>query len=74
MIGREISKVDSMTTMGLCVAGDRLARLLKSPDATETLTELLVYDARGIERYYRFDGMGDPHDIYWTFVRPITEE
>jgi len=61
-----IDRIDNLTTMGLCIAGGKLARLLKSPDKTETMTELLVYDDRGVERYYRFDGFGSPHDIAWS--------
>ena len=66
LIQGRIERIDRLTTMGMCVADGRLARLLKSPDPTESMTELLLYDGRGAERYYRLDGFGDPHDIAWT--------
>ena len=66
MTDRRIEQIDHLTTMGLCIADGRVARLLKSPDPTETVTELLIYDGRGVERYYRLDGLGDPHDVAWT--------
>ncbi len=47
MTDRRIGQIGHLTTMGLCIADGRVARLLKSPDPTETVTELLIYDGRG---------------------------
>jgi acetolactate synthase-1/2/3 large subunit len=61
-----IEQIDRLTTMGLCTGDGRIARVLKQPDATETVTELLIYDARGVQHYLRLDGLGAPHDIRWA--------
>jgi len=66
LVDGRVAQIDRLTTMGLCIADGRVARLLKSPDPTETVTELLTYDERGVDRYYRLDGLGDPHDVAWT--------
>lgn len=61
-----ISRIDRLTTMGLWASDGRLARLLKSPDAADSMTEVIIYDERGARHYHRLDGLGDPHDIAWT--------
>jgi acetolactate synthase-1/2/3 large subunit len=63
-----VEQIDSLSTTGLAVAGGRLARLLRSP--TELYgSELLLYDARGIERYTRLDDVVDAHDVVWDGSR-----
>jgi len=49
---------------GLCVADDRLLRLLRTSEQ-DPAAELLVYDRRGVERYCRIDELVDPHDLAW---------
>jgi hypothetical protein len=62
--GSRVEQVDSLSSTGLAVAGGRLARLVRS--ATEHYgSELLLYDAQGVERYVRLDDVVDPHDVIW---------
>lgn len=62
--GTRVEQVDSLSSTGLAAAGGRLARLARS--ATEHYgSELLLYDAHGVERYARLDDVVDPHDIVW---------
>jgi hypothetical protein len=62
--GTRVEQLDSLSSTGLAVANGRLARLVRS--ATEHYgSELLVYDAHGVERYVRLDEVVDPHDIVW---------
>jgi acetolactate synthase-1/2/3 large subunit len=62
--GQHIDQIDRLSSTGLCVAGDRLIRLLWS-SGEGSVGELLVYDAHGVERYYRIDQLAEPHDIAW---------
>jgi len=50
-----------MPCQGLSVTGDRFYRLL--PTRTNEGSELIEYDRRGVLRYTRIDGIGEPHDI-----------
>jgi len=60
----DVERLDTLSSTGLTIANGRLARLLRS--ATELYgSELLLYDAEGIERYIRLDQVVDPHDIVW---------
>jgi uncharacterized protein DUF4915 len=62
--GGEVEQVDSLSSTGLAVARGRVARLVRS--ATEHYgSELLLYDANGVERYIRLDDVVDPHDVVW---------
>lgn len=62
--GRGVEQVDALSSTGLAVARGRLARLVRS--ATEHYgSELLLYDANGVERYARLDEVVDPHDVVW---------
>ena len=63
--GEKIERVDRLTSTGLFVLPDRLLRLLWVPQQVCTVSELLVYDSIGIERYYRLDHVSDVHDIAW---------
>jgi hypothetical protein len=42
-----------------------LIRSLRSSNDNDSVGELLVYDERGVERYYRIDGFIDGHDVAW---------
>lgn len=63
--GRTIQRIDWLSSTGLSIAGNRLLRLLRCPDETGSVGELLVYDPRGVERYYRIDLLSDAHGITW---------
>jgi len=61
---RGVEQVDSLSLTGLAVAPGRVARLVRS--ATEHYgSELLLYDANGVDRYVRLDEVVDPHDVVW---------
>lgn len=63
--GNGVERIDWLSTKGLFVAGDKLLRLLWNSEEAGLTGELLVYDSRGIERYYRVDGISEPHDVIW---------
>ena len=61
---RGVEQVDSLSSTGLAVARGHVARLVRS--ATEHYgSELLLYDANGVERYVRLDDVVDAHDVVW---------
>jgi len=56
--GRTVECIDRVSSTGLCLAGDRLIRLLRSGDdsgPSGAAGELLAYDARGVVSYLRVD-------------------
>lgn len=63
--GRSVIRLDRLSTTGLAVAGDRLLRLLRSERDIRAAGELLVYDDRGVSKYYRLDDVIDAHDVLW---------
>jgi len=63
--GKTADVIDAISSTGLAVADGRLLRLLWCKDDFAAPGELLVYDATGIERYYRIDALSSPHDITW---------
>ncbi len=63
--GHCIERIDRLSSTGLSIAGDRLARLLRSRGDTDAPGEILTYDSQGVRGYYRVDGVADPHDILW---------
>ena len=64
--GADVATIDNISTTGLAsVGGTRFARLLRTPDEPDASGELLLYDATGVERYVRLDGIVDGHDVAW---------
>jgi acetolactate synthase-1/2/3 large subunit len=63
--GKNIEVIDTISSTGLMVTDDRIMRLLWCRGDFAAPGELLVYDATGIERYYRIDRLNDPHDLAW---------
>lgn len=59
--GTAVRLIDTYPCAGLSAHGERFYRMtpLRQVDGAE----LLVYDAHGICRYVRVDGVGDPHDL-----------
>jgi acetolactate synthase-1/2/3 large subunit len=59
--GSTVRMIDAYPCAGLSANGGRFYRIsaLRQGDGAE----LLVYDAQGICRYHRIDGVSDPHDI-----------
>ena len=68
--GTAIEQADRISCTGLFVAGDRLLRSLRTV-GTEGAGEIMVYDARGVERYLRVDALSDPHDLIWDGTHMI---
>jgi acetolactate synthase-1/2/3 large subunit len=64
--GVDVERIDSLSTTGLCLAEDRLCRLLWADDHTNGRIEFLSYDAGGVDRYFRIDDLSEPHDIAWN--------
>jgi acetolactate synthase-1/2/3 large subunit len=64
--GADVERVDSLSTTGLCLAQDRLCRLLWADDHANGPMEFLSYDAGGVDRYFRIDELAEPHDIAWN--------
>jgi hypothetical protein len=60
--GGEAQQIDSLSTTGIAIAEDKLARVLWNEDQG---AELLVYDGRGVLRYSRVDEAAEPHDLAW---------
>ena len=59
--GTAVRLIDTYPCAGLSTQGEHFYRMapLRQVDGAE----LLVYDAHGICRYVRVDGVGDPHDL-----------
>lgn len=62
--------IDDLPTVGLCVGGGRLWRLLRAPGEQTSTCELLSYDAHGLRTYQRCDAIRDPHDVCWFAGAP----
>ncbi len=63
--GNVLEELDRVSTTGLWAWDDHLVRVLWCSSDVASVGELLVYDSRGVERYYRVDALADPHDIIW---------
>ncbi len=61
--GGEVERLDVLDSTGLAHDGARLGRLLRAGDGHDSVSELLVYDRRGVVEYRRLDGVADPHDL-----------
>ena len=51
--GQDVTCIDRVSSTGLCLAGDRLIRLLRSAEGVGCGGEMVEYDQRGITRYLR---------------------
>jgi len=60
--GGEARMIDALSTTGVHVTDDRVARLLWARDP-HTDAELIMTDDRGVRSYLRLDGAWDPHDV-----------
>ena len=69
--GHCVERIDRLSSTGLSLAGDRLARLLRSRGDNDAPGEILIYDSQGVRAYHRVDGLADPHDILWDGQRFI---
>jgi acetolactate synthase I/II/III large subunit len=62
--GKTVETIDRVSTAGLCMAEDRLLRLLRTPLCTGS-GEILAYDQRGVRQYLRVDELSDSHNLVW---------
>lgn len=62
--GSQVDVIDRLSSTGLCMCGDRLIRCLRTGDLADG-GEILGYDARGVDRYYRMDEFSDVHYVLW---------
>jgi len=58
-----VTTIDRLHTHGLAVRGERLYRVMACQEHTRPASDLLVYDAAGVRRFDRLDGVGDAHDV-----------
>jgi Domain of unknown function (DUF4915) len=63
--GHEVESIDRISTTGLAVGGGKLARLLWSSGEAGSVGEIVIYDERGVERYWRVDELREGHDLAW---------
>jgi acetolactate synthase-1/2/3 large subunit len=63
--GKTVEQLDTLSSTGLALAGDRFGRLLWSSGEAGSVGELLVYDEAGVARYFRIDSLREPHDLAW---------
>jgi hypothetical protein len=63
--GSRVERIDRLSSMGLAFDGRRLARILRSLPQETDVTEVAVYDERGVQRYLRLDDAAAPHDVAW---------
>jgi acetolactate synthase I/II/III large subunit len=63
--GDRLEQLDTLSSTGLALTGDRVGRLLWSSGEAGSVGELLVYDESGITRYFRIDALREPHDLAW---------
>jgi acetolactate synthase-1/2/3 large subunit len=63
--GRAVEPIDRISTTGLAVRDGRLARLLWSSGEAGSVGEILIYDAHGVQRYWRVDELREGHDLTW---------
>jgi Domain of unknown function (DUF4915) len=62
--GGSFRMIDRVSTSGITVFEDRLARLLRTPLNTGG-GEILIYDERGVSHYLRVDELCDAHYMAW---------
>jgi hypothetical protein len=63
--GSRVERLDRISTTGIAFDGQRFARVLRCLADVEQLTEIAVYDTRGVLRYMRLDEAAACHDIAW---------
>lgn len=63
--GGEVETIDQLSTLGISLCNSHFLRLLRAGDDINSMGEMLVYDQRGVKRYYRIDILCDAHDVAW---------
>jgi len=62
--GEASETIDRLSTAGITLCENRLARLLRTSLNTGG-GEILIYDDRGVSHYLRVDELSDPHYMTW---------
>jgi hypothetical protein len=57
--------IDRISSTGLAFDGLRVARAFRCPPLDAQVSEIAVYDARGIRTYARLDDSAAVHDVRW---------
>ena len=63
--GHAVRRIDRLGSGGLFLHGDRLLRNLYTRCAPDFGSEILVYDAHGVLKYFRIDEAPDAHYFEW---------
>lgn len=63
--GSQVKRLDGVSSMGLSFDGRRLARVFRCDPVKSHVTEVAIYDGRGVVRYMRLDDTGACHDVAW---------
>ena len=63
--GYSVRRLDPIPTAGLALTDRHLVRVLCSEAVYEGSGDLLLYDERGVHRYFRVDDLTDAHDATW---------
>lgn len=63
--GSHVEQIDRISTTGIAFDGRRFARAFRCLPDQADLTEIAIYDTRGVLRYMRLDNSGACHDIAW---------
>jgi acetolactate synthase I/II/III large subunit len=63
--GTCVEQIDRLSTGGMLVHDDRLLRIQATRCAPDFGGEILMYDARGVLKYFRVDNIQDAHYLAW---------
>ena len=63
--GYSVRRLDPIPTAGLVLTDRHLVRVLCSEAVYEGSGDILLYDEKGVQRYFRVDGLTDAHDATW---------
>lgn len=68
--GATVQRIDSISSTGLAFNGKHLVRALRGTGPNSP-GELVTYDARGVQSYWRIDELRDAHDVIWDGARLV---
>src|SRR5829696_3695066 len=64
--GGAVERVDRLSSCGIHVRGNALARTLISTGEVDSRAEVLLYDELGVRNYLRVDDVVEPHGLIWS--------
>ena len=65
LVEGRLEKIEAGSSTGLCVRGDRMARLLWSDDVPDTPSTLILHGRDGLTRF-QLDQLREPHGVIWV--------